>query len=249
MRDSKIVIKTTRLYDIFNVQKGNRPVLDSDVKKVEDKILSENLLAYHPILVGPDMEVIDGQHRLEVARRAGLEISFIMMDKVRGLKTTQVVNTTGKPWRSMDFLNSYCELKNENYIRFKEVLEEYDFLSISLLINFSCNFSVDSPKEVFEGGRLDIFRVERLISSFERIKKYSDVPQIYKNRVFHQFIICAGRKGIEFKDSRLISRIKKNERQFDYIPRNVCVLGDIISTVYNFNLSQNIVNFNLRDVK
>jgi hypothetical protein len=71
------VIKKTKDYDTFKNLAFNKDKQRSHLNALKNCIEKENLLHLHPILVNNKMEVIDGQHRLEVARELGLEVYFI----------------------------------------------------------------------------------------------------------------------------------------------------------------------------
>jgi hypothetical protein len=73
-------ILKTHDYSIFKTVNFNRDKSKKHIRDVIKIIKKENLLHLHPILVNNDMEVIDGQHRLEAAKELGLEIFYIQSD-------------------------------------------------------------------------------------------------------------------------------------------------------------------------
>ena len=64
-------IYTTSDLNIFRIAK-NRPLSELHVKRMIKKDISE------PIIVDSDMNVLDGQHRLEACRRANKPISYVI---------------------------------------------------------------------------------------------------------------------------------------------------------------------------
>jgi hypothetical protein len=71
------IIKKTNDYNIFKNLSFNKEKHKSHLNALKVCIEKENLLHLHPILVNHKMEVIDGQHRLEVARELGLDVYYI----------------------------------------------------------------------------------------------------------------------------------------------------------------------------
>lgn len=70
------ILKTSS-YTRFNSMRGNRKVSERHVRSLVNSISNRNLLAANPILVDEAMNVIDGQHRLEAARKLNTPIYYI----------------------------------------------------------------------------------------------------------------------------------------------------------------------------
>lgn len=73
-------INKTKDYSIFKSVNFNRDKNKKHIQNVVKMIKKENLLHLHPILINNNMEVIDGQHRLEAAKLLDLEVFFIQSD-------------------------------------------------------------------------------------------------------------------------------------------------------------------------
>ena len=67
------ILKTDK-YDMFNKQTGNRDL--KRVKELKDTILLDgnSYPFFSPIIVQDDLEVIDGQHRLEICKELNCEV-------------------------------------------------------------------------------------------------------------------------------------------------------------------------------
>lgn len=252
MNISKTKILYTNDYSIFKTQQGNRDLLVSDIKRVEKKILENNLLHYHPILVSKDYYVIDGQHRLEVAKRNKLDIYFIVMSDESSLKTTQSINTTGKPWQVKDFLNSYIVLKNPEYMKFNEYLKEYKFLTVSQLIGLSViGDGVTKPTELFKNGKIKLKNEEFIRKVLNDIQSYDGSSiRLSKNTHFQRFITVTNQRGIKFNHKRMLAKIELNIDIVKRIPNNSKIYAEVLGDIYNHKLSKsNKVNFNIRAIK
>lgn len=115
---TEVVIHKTEDYSIFKKLKGNRPIHPRNVKDLIDMLKKNNRLKYFPIMVNENMEVCDGQHRLEAAKELGLPI-YYQIDPDADIATTRDVNTVGIMWSLEDFLNNFLV----------EGLKDYQLLS------------------------------------------------------------------------------------------------------------------------
>lgn len=250
-RLSKVKIYYTDDYSIFKAQEGNRKVNISTVKILEKKILDCNLLSYHPILVDSDYFVIDGQHRLSVARSNNLIIHYIIMSDKAGLSITQKINTTGKQWTTRDFLESYCSTDNINYLEFNNLLKRYKFLTLSQLLVILSNQNTKKSLDDFKDGLLIVNKsnISRSCKILNRLAKYDILGyELRKISHFQRYLSSSVDRGIIFDDVRLISRIKKNMDTVKNMPHNKCVIGDILNDIYNFNLRKNNINLSIRRI-
>lgn len=107
-------VKTTRDYDVFKVMEGNREVDVPHVRRLMRVIKENDLTAKFPIVVNSNMEVVDGQHRLEALKRLDLPVNYRVEDDV-AIEDVRVINQVNKRWSWNDLARSYVELGNENY--------------------------------------------------------------------------------------------------------------------------------------
>ena len=76
-------VQKTKNYAQFKYLLGNRPIDRYHLRKLRESIENNNHLNLHPIIVNQDFEIIDGQHRFEVARDLGLDVYFIKSDIIK----------------------------------------------------------------------------------------------------------------------------------------------------------------------
>lgn len=135
------MINETLDYDLFKKTEMNRPIDESNLNKIILSLKLKNLLQYRPILVNKNMEIIDGQHRLEAAKRLGLPI-FYEVEKTIKYEDMILLNSASKRWVAADYINYYEKNGNQDYKK---------------LIDFSKrnNLSLSSSLRVFlgQGGR------------------------------------------------------------------------------------------------
>jgi len=113
-------VLTTNDYSLFKIIKGNRDVNKLHIKRLVDSFRDEYLLT--PLIVNQNYEIIDGQHRFHAAKELGLSINFIICNDY-SLKQVQLLNTNMKNWKKIDYLNTFCDLGYEHYLKFRNFLQ------------------------------------------------------------------------------------------------------------------------------
>jgi hypothetical protein len=128
------VVETTD-YELFKKFPGNRPLDSGNIKRLRQAILLDNRLPCKPIMVNGDMEVIDGQHRLEVAKQLELPIAYMQCVDA---SYTDIINLNyfKKSWTPSDFLRIFSEgRKLPDYLKLSQFMKENRIkLPIALLI-------------------------------------------------------------------------------------------------------------------
>lgn len=122
-------------YDAFSFLENNREI---DMSKV--KSLMESMKAHpleKPMDVNEKFQIIDGQHRFTGWKMLKRPVIFIIHDGW-SVKEVPVLNTNQKNWNPSDFLDLYCSLGKNDYLRYKEFNDHYGFshrVTMMLLAN------------------------------------------------------------------------------------------------------------------
>ena len=165
---------------IFKTLDGNRDVIQSHLKRLS-KSMKENRL-FSPIIVNENMEVIDGQHRLMASKINNTPIEYIVVVGY-GLKEVQVLNANSKNWNSDDYMNGYCDLGNNEYIKYREFKEKYGFghSECQALLSNQANSNL---QPIFNTGEFKIKNYKIAVDMAERITMVSEFYSGYKRRNF-----------------------------------------------------------------
>jgi hypothetical protein len=142
---------TTTDYSIFTPVMGNRDVNRLHIKRLSDSFKDKYLVS--PIIVNEHHQIIDGQHRFEAAKQLGLPIRYIQVVGY-GLKEVQVLNMNSKNWSKQDFLNAYCDLGYDAYLKMKTFMAEFPdfkFLSSEILLTHNSGGANNKRMVKFEG--------------------------------------------------------------------------------------------------
>lgn len=232
-------VQRTTNYDLFKFASGNRGINESRVKKLTEVILAHNQLEIHPLRVNKYYEILDGQHRLEVARRNNLDVYFFI-DPDGTIDDAISDNTYRWNWGMQDFLNRYVEKKYEDYIILKQFCDRYG-ISISNAIYLLTNKTIghehvtDGLKSVIERFKRGEFRVTTLKQAVELADKINDIkeyvePSVIRDRNF----ISALRIAYKTVNHRtLVSKLKQQKTKF---PRKLNIKDYLrgIEDIYNY---------------
>lgn len=126
---SKIKVYKTEDYSVFKAITGNRSLNKVKIDRIVKEIQGGNdVLDEHPILVtekNNHLEVSDGQHRLEVAKKLGRPVHYIIKEEKMSLYNIAKVNSNVEKWKPIDFINCYAAAGNENYIKLGKFHKKY----------------------------------------------------------------------------------------------------------------------------
>lgn len=174
-------IKVTDDYKIFRRIKGNRQLSKSHIKnlvKVFEK--DKNVLAYDPVLVNEELEVIDGQHRVEAAKLAKAPVYYIIYKGLK-LKDVQALNSNTKPWTPMDYAVSYSENGDVNYQLYIDFALAYPFNHDVLRTVLSQN---RCKSLAFKQGNFQIYNIKGATDFFDRLVTFKPFSKKFNNRSF-----------------------------------------------------------------
>jgi hypothetical protein len=120
-------VKSTTDYDSFVILEANRDLNEQHLNRLRRQAEDVgNITFIQPITVNENMEVIDGQHRLAIAKERGDEVFYLL---VPGLRVEDAVNMNvhHRSWTPEDYAKSYAAQGNSNYKRYTELREEFGF--------------------------------------------------------------------------------------------------------------------------
>lgn len=122
-------IKKTTDYKNFKKIKGNREVNRTHVIRLAESIDSHNLLPVQPIMVNEAGYIIDGQHRLAACEMLEIPAYYV---EVKDLNLTDIqrLNANIRPWSIEDFVESYCKLGKNEYIKLREFSQKHDISNV-----------------------------------------------------------------------------------------------------------------------
>ncbi|WP_252241545.1 ParB/RepB/Spo0J family partition protein [Clostridium sp. ZBS18] len=179
--ENETMVKTTKRYDLFEfIEKGNRKVQYSNVEDLKYSISKKYITV--PIIVTFNIDrtkfiIGDGQHRFLAAKELGLPIRFIVVPDLT-MNDIQSLNSTQINWNVNDFLQSYIDSGNHNYLEFKIIQDTYkiNYKDILFLI---AELSENETKEKyiskqFKDGNLNFDKVDKVVTFLEDLKLFEN---------------------------------------------------------------------------
>lgn len=167
------VYKTDDL-DMFKFTKFNRNVLFTDEMLEQAK---EGFVS--PIIVNEYMVVIDGQHRLEHAKKAGVPIEYIIKP---GLNEHDIVrmNTTQRKWNMLNYIESYANQGSEEYVSLLNLLNK-KYAGTTVVISVAKNQTTATDvNKLIKSGSFEFINFEETLNFlkyYEKFRKETDTPK------------------------------------------------------------------------
>lgn len=117
---------STTNYDIFKSlphNRGGKPLNKQHLRELEQSVREKNLLPVRPIVVNGEHTVIDGAHRLEVAKRLGFAIYYVIheSDYRDAMRLTR--GTTN--WSTTSYIECWAANNAPEYVKLRNFLMEY----------------------------------------------------------------------------------------------------------------------------
>lgn len=240
-----IMINSTKEYNKFKTLEGNRLLNVGHLSRLEKSILDNNLLKYNPIIVNKKFEVLDGQHRLEVAKRNNLTVYYVVADDAN-IDDVITLNINQEKWSYPDYLQTYVSRGYEDYIIVKNFCDWYSmplFMAVLLLSG------VSTRKGEYPKFRQGVFKVTHLKEAEDFAKEYEKYKEVFPERMLYQrafltSILHLHRQGVDH--DRMLQKYKifthwtgKELQRRTTIPEYLRDLEEI----YNYRSSTNRVRF------
>jgi len=230
-----IKIEQTTNYGKFKTIRGNREINRVHLSKLEKSVADNNMLEANPIIVNERMYILDGQHRLLVAEKLGIPIYYVVVPS-GGMPEVQRLNSNVRNWTMQNFLDSYVERGNENYIKLKEFMDRTG-LAIGLAVLLfngaqKKTKGADSYVQVFKDGDFKVnFQqfAEDMFQSLIELTPYCD-EESWQDRAFVTALILVYRAGIT--QETLLGKLKSSSIRIPRLATRrqyVKLLEDVLS--------------------
>ena len=116
----------------FKHLEGNRDVTDIRARRIKNSI-EKNGYIFNPIIVNEHMEIIDGGGRQQVLEQMGLAVDYIIRPGL-SVKDCQALNSAASTWKQIDYINSYADMGNVNYIYLRNLITRFPDITVFSII-------------------------------------------------------------------------------------------------------------------
>ena len=229
-------------YTKFTLFDNNRDINQTNVEELIASMRKSGQLM--PVVVTPDLEVIDGQHRLKACETLGIPVSYVI-NSAGNSKQIAVMNNTQKGWKNKDFLKHFSHNGHHNCSEYKKIekfFEEYKLpfrVGIALLsdrtISTANGAANRGPMPSFRNGTFKIVDLDKAKETASRlIKLKSFVPNLVKIVKFSiAFIKISELENFDLKTC--YTQLEKNSSKFDKC-LNQEDWNEAMVRAYNYNL-------------
>ena len=224
------VVYGTTDYEKFSFIKGNRGISESQVNAIVNNIVNDtDLLRYNPILVNRNMGVLDGQHRLLAAQKAGVTIWWNVAPDDINLLTIANLNN-GNKWSPKNFVSLYAASNKKAYILFRKFYSDYKLSTSTALLLFG--------RQTMRSLREGTLHANDLLMYEEFAEALTDVRKYVYFAKFNRFADAFTRiyTHPEYDHKRMLTKLKQRK---DAIIRMATVEDHMrmLEEIYNHKLS------------
>ena len=168
---------------------GNRVVNPKHVERLENSIKLNGVLI-NPIIVNSLWEIVDGQHRLEAAKRASTGIYYIVAAGY-SLKEVHALNLNQKNWGTKDYLEGYANMGLTQYVKLNKFMGINNEFTIAIAIAIcskdgntrqGCNLST-----TFNAGKWEVKDWNEAQNNADKLKL---IGNFYEGFVRRSFVVA-----------------------------------------------------------
>lgn len=202
--DLRTKIYVTNDYDIFRKKEGNRDISPALVNKLYRSIIENGFYEISILIVGDNMTLLDGQHRIEALKRiyqdTGIlyKVKYIVSRDFDDLAKVISWQTQRAAWTTLDFARSYALLGNDNYqayLKFREKYKTNHTVSMVLLSGGS------EPSKHFRNGNFKVAEYSHAEDWALRLQSLAQIYDFSHNRKFVMAIVSFWKHpGFSHKD-------------------------------------------------
>lgn len=218
-------------YDKFKRLDGNRFVDHS--QKIVESIQNYGQLN-SALTVNEKYQIIDGQNRFEAYKQLSLPVRYTV-EKGYGINECIAMNSVSRNWKTEDYVASFAELGNQDYIDLKYLLDKYKpFITASTVISLSRgNVGKFHPHEVQSGtykiGNEGVEYYDKLLAYLCKFK--FDAIRGNTSSLYRVLAFCYMNPDVD--NDRLLDIFEK----YGYLIESVVDIkqaADEVEKVYNF---------------
>lgn len=266
------LIFKTKKADNFNKVTGNRNIDFKHAASLKKGIAKEGFNVGQPIVIDKDLSILDGQHRAEACsllQQDGkdVELYFTIQETNDSFKKVIEMQTKRKNWKIEDFIHSYAEKGNENYIK----LEEFKINPLcnkitasSLIRLFNNSRSESTTKRIKEGKFIysetkaaEIINLLEQINAIDRAlskKEQDDTINKLRKLIYTEVFICAFKivsREEGYDNATFINRLTTRQTSIHRETLKNCEsvkdIGRSIVSIFNYSLpdEKRISNYDL----
>jgi hypothetical protein len=206
----------SRDYDKFRYIGANRELNEKHVLALMDSIRKKNMLSICPCLVSGENEIIDGQHRIEAARRLEVAFYYIIADELTH-EDIIALNNVKLGWNNMDYINFYTVKKVPGFQALTKKMVEYPDLKLPMVLLVISSTGINGIPQIRQ-GIIDVGNVKRFVEFINAWNDYKSFTVHHPNKFFLLAIRrCYMRevRHCDYDHGRIMELLARNPDIFD----------------------------------
>lgn len=174
----KPTVKATKDYNMFKKIIENRDLSKGHLFKLRWAIEKKDLLHLNPIIVNARMEVVDGQHRLEVAKLLEKTVYYIVSDDCDS-EDLITLNNNSRSWKLEDYAEYWIKHGLQDY---KDVKELSKNIGANLSNTLTLVSDATDYKIVTEKFRSGMFKLNLTIEVQAAVDNYKEIIEEWHSK-------------------------------------------------------------------
>lgn len=224
----------TNDYDKFQFYEKNREIdYNHCEKKIQESLLLHGWLKAFPMIVDKDYQIRDGQHRFIAARKLGIDIPVVFVDKFDD-EDMFGINNASKRWTYKDFLHYHKQKGDKNATILYDLLKEYK-LSVRFIFELAhLNFHMVTMSE----AKFRDFNRRELENKIALINEIVDKIKIKSERLQCALITLV--EHPQYNHKRFLDKLSY---QLDRVHRcnTVAAYIEMFQDIYNYRNTNKVI--------
>lgn len=237
-------ILCTKDYDMFKQCLDQRELTPETLAKVSKSMKRMGFKASKPIIVNSNMEVMDGQHRLRVARNLGLSVYYVIDDSVT-MDEVRILASAQAKWSMDDYVSSHIRQGREDFKRLLD-LKELSGLSWRSLTD-SCFYDSAAWRDEIHTGKFNLSAIKEA-EIVEFISKFEIFKPLCKHWQLRAFCVAASQMFAhpDYNHKKMLARLEWRSPMLIRCSL-VSEYLQVFQNIYNYKVEeQNRVDFTRR---
>ena len=224
-------------YEIFKKLRGNRDVTPQRVEKIKKSIQEVGYVKSY-VTCNEKFEVIDGQGRVQALKELGLPVHFVIAEKA-GLKECLSMNIHQEKWKLTDYIQSYADTGNQDYISLECFLSKYGkYVPIKIIVSVCAKGIVGEVGKTIKEGNFKFFqRRETAAQIFEYLMRFEPYMQYISHKTTFFLVMVFVWETKELDSGRMLEVIEKHPQKITpFSSVEECL--DSMEKIYNYRRSK-----------
>lgn len=224
----------------FKLVEGNREIVEKKVKEIATSMRQNGYLVEKPIIVNEKLEILDGQHRVEAAKRVGIAVAYnvktggTLLDCIR-------YNSMETKWKLPQYITAYAVNGDTSYRYLQNLVKAFPDLSLENITRVTGNGDSDTIKN----GRFSMSAGEYQETCAALTYACSFVDDLntakgHKGNKYRAYmaaiLFCYGREEVD--NDLLRARVHTNRNMLTGAT-NIAACIENLDEIYNYRTTRN----------